>query len=237
MFVSFCFHTTYVLCKGFFRFHEVLQLMVEGGAVLQGQMLKEGLCEAWLRRGAPRPNRHFLESLCQELRVYIGATLSGAQAETSSDVGWNSDSVAEVGVYCSALGTNAFDLHHQGGWSHVRSHRVANTWDTWDSMMELQPFPFEPYHFEIWSSSYGMKASRNVGLISTSRIFTTIWFHSKSDFTIGTAAVNLCEILPGAVLAPSRLATSRQGCRNVCFVQVRMGIGRSNHHGPSATLS
>lgn len=57
MFVSFCFHTTYVLCKGFFRFHEVLQLMVEGGAVLQGQMLKEGLCEAWLRRGAPHPGQ------------------------------------------------------------------------------------------------------------------------------------------------------------------------------------
>ena len=94
--------------------------MVEGGAVLQGQMLKEGLCEAWLRRGAPRPNRHFLESLCQELRVYIGATLSGAQAETSIRCQVEhsvdmADSVAEVGVYCSALGTNAFDLHHQGG--------------------------------------------------------------------------------------------------------------------------
>lgn len=36
----------------------VLQVMVEGGAVLQGQMLKEGLCE--------------------ELRVYIGATLSAS---------------------------------------------------------------------------------------------------------------------------------------------------------------
>jgi hypothetical protein len=31
--------------------------MVEGGAVLQGQMLKEGLCEAWLRRGAPHPGQ------------------------------------------------------------------------------------------------------------------------------------------------------------------------------------
>jgi len=39
----------------------VLQLMVEGGAVLQGQMLKEGLCE--------------------ELRVYIGATLLGSTAQ------------------------------------------------------------------------------------------------------------------------------------------------------------
>lgn len=89
MFVSFCFHTTYVLCKGFFRFHEVLQLMVEGGAVLQGQMLKEGLCEAWLRRGAPDglPNAPHPGQIatfwrpCQELRVYIGATLSGAQTD------------------------------------------------------------------------------------------------------------------------------------------------------------
>ncbi|CAJ1357269.1 unnamed protein product [Effrenium voratum] len=38
----------------------VLQLMVEGGALLQGQLLKEGLCE--------------------ELRVYMGATLLGSSA-------------------------------------------------------------------------------------------------------------------------------------------------------------
>lgn len=39
----------------------VLQLMVEGGAVLQGEMLKAGLC--------------------QELRVYLGATLLGSSAQ------------------------------------------------------------------------------------------------------------------------------------------------------------
>ena len=62
VFVSFCFPTSMCQCcvnvvsmlcqccvkvSDFIR-DEVLQLMVEGGAVLQGQMLKEGLCEARL---------------------------------------------------------------------------------------------------------------------------------------------------------------------------------------------
>ena len=44
----------------------VLQLMVEGGAVLQGQLLAEGLGE--------------------ELRVYIGATLLGSSAQSWAQV-------------------------------------------------------------------------------------------------------------------------------------------------------
>ena len=53
-----CVNVVSMLCQccvkvSYFIRDEVLQLMVEGGAVLQGQMLKEGLCEARLAWCSP----------------------------------------------------------------------------------------------------------------------------------------------------------------------------------------